>query len=256
MRIRALIATPLLALLLAGTAGAQTPPPLRAGGLVPGYHYASAHTQLLPPEAPTAGVGASFTVHRPGDVRRNRREHSLAEIAVHSSATQNSYIEAGWQVFRGGPTRLFVFRWDRGDPKCYNFGCGFRDRGPGKRPGAKLKPKGVISLGWIHTRDKWWLYVDGKRSGFYPDRLWHGGFPAASFASVYGEVKVRPGHRFCADMGNGLPASDPASAGIFDVGFLFGPPVVLTQSYVDTANNYTLQFTAANAFHYGGPGPC
>ena len=256
MRAGVLFTASLMTLALAGAASAQTPPPLRAGGVIPGYHYASAYTQLLAPEAPAAGVAASFTVHRPGDVRRNRREHSLAEIAVHSSATHRSYVEAGWQVFRGGPPRLFVFRWDRGDPKCYDFGCGFHDRGPGKRPGSKLKVGSAISLAWVHINGKWWLYTDGERSGFYRDRLWHGGFPAASFASVYGEVRVNPKHRFCADMGNGLPAADPSSAAIFDVGFFGGPPVTLSESFVDTASNYTLQFTAANAFHYGGPGPC
>ncbi len=34
------------------------------------------------------------------------------------------------------------------------------------------------------------------------------------------------------------------------------PPVTLTQSFVDTESNYSLQFTAPNALHYGGPGPC
>ena len=141
----------------APAAGAAAPPaPVGSD-----YYYASAGAYA---EYPAAGFQATFTVHKPRQVQRERRNHSLGQIAV-TQTTDSSYLEAGWTQERGKP-RLFVFwRPANGKKTCYNLGCGFRLKGPGQRPGTKVKPGSLLTVGFEHVGKKWWLLVDGERSG-------------------------------------------------------------------------------------------
>jgi len=203
-------------------------------------------------ERPT-GVGATFSVHNPAQVRRN--EHSLAEISIHQAGAYGNIIEVGWWRHRG-VTRLFVFRWNHNRPSCYDR-CGFRQRGPGKQPGVRLRPGTSIQLGWRHHHQRWNLYVNGKWSGFYPDRLWHGSFHEVGAAQWFGEVTFRRnGVGRCIDMGNGHAPSGQ-SARVSDIRF-----VNTTASYrggrpnVTAPSLYGYQRTSPRSFKYGGPGPC
>lgn len=214
------------------------------------YSYSEAYSQY----ATANGAGARFSVHKPKQIPRGG-DHSLAEIAIRPGDSGH-IIEAGWTVEAGRGVRLFVFWWKNDNPRCYNFGCGFVDRGPGIRPGTRLKPGTSIDLAWRHTNGKWWLIVNGKRSGFYRDRQWNGQFEKAGLIQVFGEVVHRRGERLCHDMGNGLPASNRRAARISDVRFLGGPDVQLTRGRVDRHNRYTFAMTSPTSFRYGGRGLC
>jgi len=221
----------------------------------PGYHYAAAHTQTLATQA--AGLRATLSVHRPREVRGGRGQHSLGQIAVGQRA-DGSYLEAGWRQYSGKP-RLFVY-WRPADGRdtCYDVGCGFRPKGSGLRPGTRLQPGTQISLAFQHIGNKWWLKVDGARSGFYPDRLWKGRFTGTDFAQLYGEVYTAPRQRICADMGNGLRAANPGAAYMKDVRWLGGGPALRLRRAptVVEVHKYTYAQTGRNSFRYGGPGEC
>jgi hypothetical protein len=242
---------------------ALPPPPPYAGLLArteggdvgnPGYHYAAAHTQVLARKA--KGLRATLSVHRPSQVRGRLGQHSLAQMAV-GHTRDSSYLEAGWRQYTDGP-RLFVYwRPATGDNTCYNFGCGFRPKGPGIRPGAPLTPGSAVTIAFQHQGNRWWLKIDGKKSGYYPDRLWGGRFQGTNFAQLYGEVFTFENQPVCADMGSGKAASDAGAAHIRDARWLGGPPVRLHKAAtVREVHGYGYRQTGRNSFRYGGPGEC
>lgn len=223
-------------------------------GTATGYHYGATYTQILDGE-PSRGLRATFTVHRPGQVKGRKGQHSIGQIAVSNIGTRE-FVEAGWRQYRDGP-RLFVFwRPTDGSDTCYNFGCGFQDRGPGIRPRSRLKPGSTITIGFRFSDRKWWLMVNGKKSGFYPARLWDGTFTRSDYASIFGEVYVDPSQRLCADMGNGRRAGKRSAARVRRVAFYDGPPVQLSRADISDLENYSVRLTGDNSFRYGGPGAC
>lgn len=236
-----------------GESGARALP--SAGGVTPGYHYGATFTQVLPDGQHSRGVRATFTVHRPKQVKGSKGQHSLGQIAVGDTGNR-AFVEAGWRQYVDGP-RLFVFwRPADGSGTCYDFGCGFRDRGPGKRPGVMLKPGTRITIGFKFQNRKWWLMVNGKRSGFYPTRLWNGTFTSSDYSSIFGEVYTKRSQRLCADMGNGKRAKRVKAAKVTDVRFYGGPEVQLSVSPDSDLRNYSVKLTGDTSFRYGGPGRC
>jgi len=216
------------------------------------YKYAAARTQTLRYAA--RGGSATFTVHHPSQVSTG--DHSLVELAVPAPNLYFSYIEAGWVVAPGEPTRLFVFWWRNGEGHCYDFGCGFVSRGPGLKPGDRLTVGSKIRLTWAHRNHRWWLVVNGRRSGFYPDRLWDGRFTRTTWFQVFGEIAHRTDHSLCEDMGTGRTPSENGSGWVGKVSFVDGPNVHLDEMVADTADNYGLTLRSQNSLRYGGPGHC
>jgi neprosin-like protein len=203
------------------------------------------------------GVTATFTVEKPRQVPGGARsDHSLAELAVENPAMTYSYVEAGWIVRNGAPPKLFIFWWDEGTPKCYNQGCGYVQKGPGIQPGTELDRGATIALTWEHRHSKWWLEVDGKKSGYYPDNQWTNPFAETGFAQVFGEVAVDQGYPVCDDMGNGKDSSRARAASITSVAFLDKPPVPVVYDTDDPAHGYTVSITGTDSLRYGGPGLC
>jgi hypothetical protein len=218
------------------------------------FYYAAAYQYL---DAPAPGFQATFTVENPAQVRSSRRSthHSLGQIGV-GQRSDRSQLEAGWTRERGTP-RLFVFRRPAdGSGTCYNK-CGFVKKGPGKKPGAKVEPGSTLTVGFQHVGKRWWLLVNGKRSGFYPDRLWKGRtFTGTDLSQVWGEVTVDHGKAPCVDMGNGTsPLAGPA-AQITAVTWIGGPPTALAISSQTDAGLYDAVLTGADSMAYGGPGAC
>jgi hypothetical protein len=245
-------------LLLPGPATARTidhPPIAMAAGFT--YYYAEAFQNFA------AGVfrsrlAATFTVHHPGQVVNSpkRADHSLAEIAVRAPHLKFTYVEAGWrQAGTKTKPQLFVYWWRHGNGQCYNFGCGFVRAGHGLRPGKPLNPGARIRLSWSHHNHKWWLAVNGKTSGYYPDKLWHGNFTKAEGVQLFGEVAVKRGFRGCDDMGNGRWPGNPKSAKVFDVSYDRGT-VDLRKGTVTAPKRYRMTLTGHRSFRYGGPSIC
>jgi hypothetical protein len=216
------------------------------------YFYAAAATQQLNGDY-AKGASATFVVEHPKQVRTG---HSLAELAVESPAMDYSYIEAGWIVTPHEKPQLFVFWWDQQVPKCYNQGCGWVQDGDGIQPGATLRAHSTLKLAWRQQHGDWVLYVDGERSGYYPDSQWTGSFSKTGFAQVFGEVAIKDPKPVCADMGDGKPGDDPDAATISDVSFVHGPPVDLRYDLDDPGHNYTLDLRSGTSIGYGGPGVC
>ena len=243
---------PHAATFLAGSLPAVPVPPGAPLAAPYDYYYGAAETQQLTSDY-AAGASATFTVEHPKQVPSG---HSLSELAVESPAMDYSYIEAGWIVTKNRPPRLFIFWWIKGAPQCYNQGCGYVAKGAGVQPGAKLRAGTTVTLTWQHVGDKWWLLVDGQRSGYYPDALWSGAFTETGFAQVFGEVAVKDGQPVCTDMGNGKAAARPTAAAVTDVSFVDGPPVALVKDVDARAHHYTLVLTGDTSMRYGGPGDC
>lgn len=237
---------------VAGTGPLPTPPGAAHSAATWDYYYAGAATQQLTQDY-ASGVTATFQVEHPKQVENG---HSLAEVAVESPDMDRSYIEAGWIVTPKTKPQLFIFWWDQNVPKCYNQGCGWVAKGPGIQPGSTLTPHTSLTLTWQQKHGKWWLLVDGKRSGYYPDSQWTKDFSSTGFAQVFGEIANRDGKPVCADMGNGKPSDKAKAASITDVGFLDGPDVNLVYNIDDPDHNYTLDLTGPTSMRYGGPGLC
>jgi hypothetical protein len=249
--------------LAAPTSSAPPPtPPTYAGGAggpgatprsgVTSYKYAAVGTQHLRYAA--RGGSATFTVHHPRQVWNG--DHSLTEIAVRAPGSSFSYVEAGWIVNPGEPTRLFIFWWRDGQGHCYDFGCGFVSKGPGLKPGARLTVGTRIRLTWAHRNHRWWLVVNGRRSGYYPDNLWDGTFTRTKWFQVFGEIAHQPDQSLCEDMGTGRTPWQLRSGRVGRVSFVDGPNVHLSRQVAAPADNYGLRLTSQNSFRYGGPGHC
>lgn len=250
----------------AGTGAAQRAFPLPRHDLIDGqsrargwtYKYAAGGQRYRKGKRPR-GLAATFTVHRPKQVRW-RRDHSLAEMAIArpgGNPKRPSYIEAGW--VRGNNSkkvRLFVFWWGlKGKPRCYNMRCkGFVRSGRGIRPGAVLKPGTKIRLRWVHRGNRWNLIVNGKRSGYYPDRLWKHKFKRIGFAQLFGEVAFGKRGR-CIDMGTGRFPTKRRGAAIFKIR-VNGKATANFRKWNAKPRQYRFKRINRRAFRYGGPGPC
>jgi hypothetical protein len=237
------------------TAGPIDHPPIAAAGFT--YYYAEAF-QSFASGAYRSRLAATFTVHHPGQVVNSpkRADHSLAEIAVRAPNLKFTFVEAGWmQAGTKTKPQLFVYWWRHGNGQCYNFGCGFVRAGHGLRPGRPLNPGARIRLSWSHHNHKWWLAVNGKTSGYYPDKLWNGDFTQAEGVQLFGEVAVKRGVRGCDDMGNGRWPGNPKSAKVFDVSYNRGT-VDLRKGTVTAPKRYRLTLTGNRSFRYGGPSIC
>jgi hypothetical protein len=221
------------------------------------YYYAEAF-QSFSAGAFRSHLAATFTVHHPAQVVNSpkRTDHSLAEIAVRAPHLKFTYVEAGWrQAGTKTKPQLFVFWWRHGHAQCYNFGCGFVRAGHGLRPGRPLNPGVRIRLSWRHHNHKWWLAVNGKTSGYYPDKLWHGNFTRAKRVQLFGEVAVKKGFRGCDDMGNGRWPKNAKSAKVFNIDYDRGM-VALHKGTVTAPKRYRLTLTSKSSFRYGGPSIC
>jgi hypothetical protein len=231
------------------------PLPARAAGF--NYYYAEAY-QNFAAGAFRTRLAATFTVHHPAQVVNSsqRADHSLGEIAVRAPHLKFTYVEAGW-LQSGTKTKpqLFVYWWRNGNGQCYNFGCGFVRAGHGLRPGTPLSPGTRVRLAWSHHGHKWWLAVNGKTSGYYPDKLWNGKFTRAEGVQIFGEVAAQRGFRACDDMGNGRWPSNLKSAKVYGVSYNRGT-VALSKGTVTAPKRYRLALTGNGSFRYGGPGVC
>ena len=217
------------------------------------FYYAAAGQGL---DAPAAGFQATFTVEKPHQVPARGTHHSLGQIGLGQRA-DGSQLEAGWIREKKRGLRLFSFwRPSSGADTCYDT-CGFHAKGPGKKPGHRLRPGQVLTVGFQHVGNRWWLLVDGKRSGYYKDKLWKGHtFTGADYAQVWGEVTVKHGHSPCIDMGNGTsPLAGPA-AQITGVTWIGGPATNLTISPETDTGLYDAVLTSPSSMVYGGPGAC
>lgn len=227
---------------------------VKEGNRVTCRRYAGLHHRRFAAGKRPTGAGATFTVHRPRQVRRY--DHSLAEIAIHKPGSYGTYVEVGWRRYGKGKTRLFVFRWNKGKPSCYNK-CGFKPRGKGLKPGSVLRPGTTFRGEWRHHHHRWNLYINGKWSGFYPDRLWKGTFHHGGPVQFFGEVSFRKnGKGRCVDMGSGrFPRYK--SARIFKIRYLNTPAAYKGGVRIVSAPKmYKFKRTSPRSFKYGGPGPC
>lgn len=241
---------------------------LRAPGARAAQHYKYAGAiQRYRKGKRARGVSATFTVHKPKQGRWRKGDHSLGEIALArpgGNPRRPSYIEAGW--IRGMGTkdarpRLFVYWWGlKGGPRCYNMRCkGFVRSGKGLRPGAVLKPGSKVRVGFVHRNNKWILRVNGKRSGYYPDRLWKGRFKRIKFAQVFGEtvyVGRKKSRGRCIDMGSGRFPKNKRSARVFKIRVNGKPKPNFRRYAVTKPRQYGFKRTSRTSFRYGGPGPC
>lgn len=234
--------------------------PTASGASIPvRYYWARAFSQTL--RQPARGMTATMTIEHPRQVAdvgdRELANHSLAEIEVQGRRTDR--LEAGWEEDPGAPTYLFINYWHDGRSLGCNTGCGFVRRGPGIAPGHALRPGRRLTVAWRHAGPRWWLLVDGRRSGYYPDALWRGRFTGVRFAQAFGEVLVSDHLRDCVDMGSGRYPWQRGAASFSRIAFIGGPRIQLgggTYASTGRARGYAIRRTGPADFRYGGPGRC
>lgn len=180
--------------------------------------------------------------------------HTLGELAVESTDGQQ-IVEVGWTVDRGlnGDTQphLFVYHWVNGQETCYN-GCGYVATDFAV-PGMALAT-GKREFGIEHMNGRWYIGIDSKWIGYFPDSLWGNSYTKAGLVQAFGEVSVaNPGFP-CTDMGNGDYASNPSAASIL-LGYFNGPGVSLS-SYSTNPSFYSIRTVASDTIRYGGLGAC
>jgi hypothetical protein len=202
--------------------------------------------------ASSDGLFATATVAKPSLAANDF--HSLAELSARSEDGL-LIVEVGWTVDRGvnGDDRphLFVFHWVDGVATCYN-GCGYHQV-TGIKSGAAL-PTGKTKFGIRHHNGSWWIQVNGKEIGFFPDSLWGGRYTRAGLTLSFGEVAAGSGNP-CTDMGNGKFANSASAAAMSGLGLFNGPAVNIDVNATKPAL-YTAQKTGTDKFRFGGPGAC
>jgi len=202
---------------------------------------------------------ANLTQHSPA-VDLNDNGHSVAEMALINRYYQD-IVEVGWRKTPGDVTRLFVFWWLNGVPKCYNRECsGWVQYSGSVYPGMTIS-NNTSGIRYVIQRrsgsDNWWIAWNGTWVGYYPASLWNGQFTQSDEIQFYGEVASIDSVT-TTDMGNGLWSSNSSAAKIvyqnymIDIRGVWSP--ANTTKFSDDTHYYTVTATAANGMRYGGPG--
>jgi Neprosin len=201
--------------------------------------------------------GASVALRQARPAVSASDDHSLAELAV-QSADGNQIVEVGWTVSPGlnGDTQphLFVFHWVDRTPTCYN-GCGFVQVSSTITPGDPVAAGSTGIYRITFARNKWWVYYNKAKIGYFPASLWSGRYKQAGLIQAFGEVSAGSTSP-CTDMGNGKFGSAPESATISKfalTGSAASPSlgVSWTNASLYDAGNIT-----TTSFRFGGPGAC
>jgi neprosin-like protein len=203
--------------------------------------------------------------------------HSLAENAV-QSANGQQVVEWGWTVDTTGvnptPTKpyLFAFRWVNGVPGVYN-GSGWVNAVGSTCP-AGMDISADVSVGSAtvqnflvqHLNGAWWTAYKGNWCGAFPDSVWTGASPPATFTQsgliqVFGEVAAKDTVPTGVQMGSGVLGASGPSAGARASTFVLGTtvPAGVTPSLtifnipaVPTHYNAVLTSPSVTTFRYGG----
>jgi hypothetical protein len=205
-------------------------------------------------DATASGASGRFTVAQPAVPSPDL--HSLAELAVESSDGQQ-IVEEGWTVdpgqFGDSLPHLFVFHWVDGQPACYDA-CGFVSTSASVTAGMPLTPGDVHTFRIRFSKHNWNVYDGKTRVGYFPASLWSGSFAAVGLTQWFGEVAATSTPP-CAQMGNGLFASDPDADSIRHLALIDGPSVSTSPLETDAAD-YTGEAISGTGLRLGGPGGC
>lgn len=247
------------------------------------YRYATGWDDKGGTTLDTEGVYAQVRIAKPAFATFHY--HSLGEIAaVRPSVNGRQIIEVGYTVDRvlnGGSVEphLFVGAWVNEGFKGYNAGqgtpSGFVDYGPTLvNAGANLGIGGLAHTGTakqmsiLYSGGAWWTSYNNQWIGYYPDSLWTGATPAASFTSMqraqlFGEVVVDGVDDCQMQMGTGIHAQ---TGGVPNTGAAYfssggytetsGPaPAMDVFAFVTAPHTeFSIHKVSGRTFYYGGPG--
>lgn len=204
------------------------------------------------------GTGASVSFTQADPKVGPNDFHSLTELAV-ESADGTQIVEVGWivaqQVNNDNLPHLFVFHWVNGQSTCYN-GCGFVPYANAKiAAGAKIKSSGVGSFEINFSANKWIVYYNGSRVGYFPESIWGGSFTSIGLAQVFGEVAGSVSNPPQTQMGNGVLGSK-ANSNVMENFSLIGTSVKpkLNTYIIADQTVYDSGKVKATSLNYGGPG--
>lgn len=255
-----------LALVLVGFVTVVTP-----ANATPIYTYYATGQDTL--TNPADGIAVSMDVAKPGYNSAGGDLHTLMEITAQSANT-NQTIELGWLVDQQQGDvnpHLFSGAWVNGVFQGYNAAGGFVSCSPPTsgcgtvHPGDTLAYPALKYFGILHQgtypTGKWWLNYDHSYVGYYPDSIWSSAsvtpnFDKVTFTQGFGEVRSSVSSAPCAQMGNGLPASNTGAARIASLTFTGSTD---TPSYwlLTPSSPYTSAFnavTTTKSIRVGGDG--
>lgn len=229
-----------MALLLPGTASAQTPQP--AGdhpscSVVPGHEtdcwwYVKA-TQTFD-NVPLVGMQAWLTVEKPFVFlgAGGTSFHSLAAMSVTTFANDLvNGVEVGWIVALGvygnSEPHLFVFPMKDGkqNTECYITPkkCGWVDKGVRHHIGETLQPSSGVEKPFmilLRSDGNWWVNYDNEWVGYFAGTYWGGSFVNGNRLDWYGEVQANKDYGpLCTAMGNGKHGNQAGSAAVGGMGY-------------------------------------
>lgn len=202
--------------------------------------------------------------------------HSLAENAVQTLNGQQ-VVEWGWTVDTQGVNgtdhvkpHLFAFRWVNGVGGTYN-GSGWVNAVGSTCPAGmdvsadvSVASANVYGFGIQHINGGWWTAYKGNWCGAYPDSVWTGATPAATFTQadqvqIFGEVAASDTTPTNVAMGSGVVGAASPSAGARASSFGLGTTTVTTPALTmfndpaaPTHYNAVLTPPSLRTFRYGG----
>lgn len=210
------------------------------------------------------GASAYLTEHNP-EVK-DYGIHSKAMVSV----ADNKYnqVAIGWRKGQyDSSSKLFVLWWKKGIPQGYYWG--WRQYSNIYYPGMTLVGSngGARPYTIMYYNGDWWMAYNGVWIGYYDGGLFaiDAPFNIGTKTLYLGEVMTDDFGlcMYClyTDMGNGLWASNPNAAKIYNQKYM-----VVSQTYsiwlnaqtnyqmLTSPNLYTISTTGSNSFRYGGPG--
>ncbi len=215
------------------------------------------------------GVRAYLTQHSPS-IDSAKGVHSKTSIS--SADFNGNGVEVGWRKTKGDVTRLSTSWWAKGVFKCYND-CGWIQLSSYYFPGMSIDSNNIginyeilscgVDTGCASdsTSAGWYIFWNDELLGYYPHYLWENtGFTWGDLIKYQGEI-ISYAPATTTDMGNGLWASNPYAASIYQQQFYteyyydeFNWFDATTNKIATSPSLYSVLATDFNSMRYGGPG--
>lgn len=218
------------------------------------------------PATPADGVAANATIVKPALLASDF--HSLWEITAETDDDQQ-IVEVGLTVDLtvcgsvANTPCLFTFAWVNGVAKCYN-GCGFIPA-VGCAPYCMGSPIPALigtTKGFAiqHISGAWWVAFDGAWRGAWPDSVWTGAVPPATFVQSqytqsFGEVAAG-NDPTQTDMGATVLANSTTLGALTSSYQLVNSTGTgaWASTFATTPDRWAVTNVNTTSFRYGGPG--
>jgi hypothetical protein len=175
---------------LSTQSAAPAPQPQQSGQRsAPHYYYATAFDSGF-----RSGVGPN-TVHvefyAQTDRLHSQADHSLTEIFTRDAAGNAIEVGVTTDTFwlPNAKPHLFVSSWTDGRWNGYDSDAGFVSTSSAATPGVTEPPLNKFTeYGYTYSGGKIWISYNNVYIGYFPAKIWPGGWRTATESQTYAEV--------------------------------------------------------------------